>query len=74
MVWTGWRQQGLEQPGGEPHGGNVLNYPDLPWVEVEDLKAVTGPEYPQTLNAELNRVSKSYHLGLCPSVSNKLKF
>lgn len=69
---------GMEPAGlgvrGEPGGGNVLNSPDLPWVEVDVLKAVTGPEYPQTLHAELNRVSKSYHLGLCLSVSNKLKF
>ena len=52
----------------------MLNSPDPAWVGAEVLKVVTGPEYPQTLKTELNRVSKSYHLDLCLSVSNKLKF
>jgi len=51
----------------------VLDSPDPAWVGAEALKVVTGAEYAQTLNAELNRVSKSYHLDLCLSVSNKLK-
>lgn len=52
----------------------MLSSPDAAWTGAELCKVVTRPEYSQTLNAELNRVSKSYHLDLCLSVSNKLKF
>lgn len=40
---------------------------------IPHLKVVTGLEYPQTLNSELNRVSKSYHLDLHLPVNNNLE-
>lgn len=40
---------------------------------IPHLKVVTGLEYPQTLNSELNRASKSYHLDLCLPVNNNLE-
>lgn len=46
---------------------------DLAQLGAEALKVVTGPEHPQILNAELDRVFKSYHLDPCLSVINKLR-
>lgn len=68
VVWMGGNQQSSRS------GSNVLNSPDLAWVGADILKAVKGPEYPQTFTAELNRVSKSCHLDLTSVVSNKPKF
>lgn len=58
-VWM----RGNQQSSGS--GNDVLKSPDLACLGADILKAVTGPEYPQTFNAELNRVSKLCHLDLC---------
>jgi len=58
---------------GNLDGDDMLISPGLVSIVAEVLKAAKGAEYPQTVKVELNKVSKSYHLDLCLSVSNKLK-